>query len=149
MRHCLAIVILALGVEVAQAQMSQSAVAGIRRPAMDSLLPVLDDSGQVIPEDLILATMRPASTARSVVRFAVGALIGGLLFNVVTPHPPGHADCSIYEPCTNQERVYRDFSWVVGAGVGMTIAWAAGSNEVTRWKAVEILRAKRRAPETR
>ena len=145
MRNWVATVILVLTGTVAQAQVSQDAtITGIRRPGADSLLPVLDDYGQPIPEDLIRATMRSASTGHKVRMRLGGAVLGALAFALIHPRPKDGADCSIYQPCTDQEKFYKDFTWLLGAGVGFTVGWGLETDDVTRWQAVEILRARRR-----
>lgn len=106
-------------------------------------LPVLDDFGQVIPEDSIQLTMRPPQV-RAFSLLAVAGL-GALVFNGLRPQPPRSADCSIYEPCTPREEFYKSRSALIGAVVGFMVGGAIIPDRgIDRWQAVEILRARRR-----
>jgi uncharacterized membrane protein YeaQ/YmgE (transglycosylase-associated protein family) len=150
MRTCSTIVgaaMLLLSAGPAQAQATQdAAVAGVRaRPSADTLLPVLDDFGQVIPEDLIQSTTRPKNPRRVRINLVLGVVGGAIAGALVHPRPKDGADCSVYEPCTAQERFYNDTSFLVGAVVGLIAGWAFPDGSVSRWQAVELLRAKRRA----
>jgi hypothetical protein len=109
---------------------------------LDSLLPILDDAGQVITEDEIRAAMNDGN-GRRLLYSSLGALIGMLvLYNAV----PGNvdADCSIYEPCSDREQFYRDWSLGVGAIAGGLILGMAPEYGRDRYKAVEHIRAIRR-----
>ena len=104
-------------------------------------LPVLDDDGNVIPEDLIAATMRPGG--HNVLRPLVGVLMGLLVF-VVTSQPQNDAACDIYEPCTPREEWRRTYAPWTGLAVGLMVGFALPNGSIDRWKAVETLRAQRR-----
>jgi hypothetical protein len=109
---------------------------------LDSLLPILDDAGQVITEDDIRAAMSDGG-GRRLMYTTLGALIGALvLYNAV----PGNldADCSVYEPCTEREEFYRDWSVVVGGVTGALITGMAPEYGRDRFEAVEYIRALRR-----
>lgn len=126
--------------------------AGAQAPTLDSTavaarverLAVYDDDGVLISEREILATMRPARWG--IWRPAIGALVGVVLFTVVTQPS---SDCSIYEPCTQQERFARDLGPWVGLAVGTMLGLTIPNQSIDRWQAVEILRAERRAAKAR
>jgi hypothetical protein len=102
-------------------------------------LPVLDNYGDVIAEDLIRATMRDGS--RSLLKPILGAVIGGIVFASIAA--PEHA-CDIYDPCTPQEEFYRDNAPKLGVIAGALIGAAFMMREVDRETAVELLRARPR-----
>jgi hypothetical protein len=101
---------------------------------------VLDDDGNVIPEELIRATMRPERFR--ILRPVVGALVGMAIFAAATM-PPG--DCSIYEPCSPREKYLNGFGPSVGLVVGALIGAALPVGKIDRAEAVEMIRAERRA----
>lgn len=103
-------------------------------------LPVLDDDGKPIPEDLILATMRPANDAKQVRHPLIGGLVGLIVFAVWTD--PGHA-CDEYDPCTPKERWKRDNGNFVGLVVGFLVGLAQADGRIDRAEAVRLLRAER------
>jgi hypothetical protein len=107
------------------------------------LLPVLDDFGQVIPEDSIRLTMRPPNS-RAISILATAAA-GAMMFHLIRPKAPNDADCSIHEPCTAREKFYNSRAPLAGAVVGFILGYGLIRDErVDRWQAVEILRARRR-----
>jgi hypothetical protein len=107
-------------------------------------LPVYDDFGLVIPEDLIRATLRDGGRQRRI-NLVISTLAGAALFALLSPDPLNGADCSIYDPCTPRERYYKDHAAVWGLGVGFIVGFALPDGSVDRWEAVERLRAQRRA----
>lgn len=123
---------------VAQAPSIDSSATAFRR-----LLPVFDDYGQVISEDTISATMRPARDHKWILAYA---LIGAVVFHAIRPTAPNGADCSIYEPCTAREEFYNTTAWFAGGVVGLMLGYGAiSAKSIERAEAVEILRARRRA----
>ena len=127
----------------AQSLAAQGPTVGSSATAARQLLPVLDDYGQVIAEDSIRATMRPPEPILS--RLAAATIVGAFVFHVVRPKPAKGADCSIYDPCTPREEYYKN-AWVAGAAVGFIVGYGTiGDKSLSRWQAVEILRARRRA----
>jgi hypothetical protein len=105
---------------------------------------VLDDDGNVIPEELIRATMRPERFR--ILRPVVGAIAGMTIFAVATM-PPG--DCSIYDPCSPREKYMYGAGPFVGLLVGGLIGAALPVGKVDRAEAVEKIRAERRAAKAR
>lgn len=127
---------LAVPAHAQQPTIDASAIAMRAQP-----LPVVDDYGQVISEDLIHVTMRDR-TGRSLAFTVVGALVGVIVFAARTS--PSH-DCTIYDPCTPQEEYYRDKGPLVGLFVGALVGAAIPNGSVDREGAVKLLRARRRA----
>ena len=109
---------------------------------LDSLLPILDDAGQVISEDDIRAAMSDGS-ARRLMFGSLGALVGLVVFQLALP-TNGDADCDIYEPCTEREEYYREWGLVAGALSGALVVGMAPEYGRDRYKAVEFIRALRR-----
>ena len=112
---------------------------GMRSQGVAQPLPVLDDQGKVIPEDLIRATVHDGGF-RDFLNPVLGALFGILVFSSSTQ--PGH-DCSIYDPCTPQEHRYKDLGAFVGMVVGALVGSAFPNGSVDRPEAVRRLRATR------
>jgi hypothetical protein len=106
-------------------------------------LPVLDNHGNVIPEDLIRATMQKKQPFWRVV---LGALAGGMMFTVVSRPGP---DCSIYDPCTPKEKHYKAYAPTVGLFVGALVGAAYATATVDREQAVKLLRERRGSPESK
>ncbi|HJQ19659.1 MAG TPA: hypothetical protein VJ867_04860 [Gemmatimonadaceae bacterium] len=104
-----------------------------------ALMPVLDNQGRVIPEDLIRETMRPASTGRRVFNVAVSTLAGLVAFTIATS-PPQDDDCSIYAPCTGREKFRYTYGPITGTAVGFLIGLAMPAGKVDRAEAVRRLR---------
>jgi hypothetical protein len=125
--------------------------AAAQAPTVDSTavaaridrLPVLDDAGDVISEELIQFTMRPP---RWVIRRPLlGALTGFVVFALASD--PGR-NCSPYEPCSPREKWTRDVGPLLGIFVGAVVGIALPDQSIDRWRAVEIIRAERRAAST-
>jgi hypothetical protein len=126
------------------------ATADAQRPvtvgvtANDSLapLPVVDDFGDMIPEPLIQSHMRHGR-----VRWymqPVGFIAGGLVAYAGLPHGKSNDNCSIYDPCSDREKFYRESSFWVGGLIGSLLLNAAGPG-TTRLQAIERIREERRA----
>jgi hypothetical protein len=105
---------------------------------------VLDDDGNVIPEELIRATMRPERFR--ILRPVVGGLAGMAIFAAATM-PPG--DCSVYDPCSPREKYMYGVGPFVGLLVGGLVGAALPVGKVDRADAVERIRAERRAAKAR
>lgn len=133
---CVCALTLVVPLHAQQPTVEASAVAMRAQP-----LPVLDHDGQVISEDLIRATMRDRG-GRRVLYVLVSAIAGSAVFAALTR--PDH-DCSIYDPCTPQEKYYRDHAPLVGLFVGSLVGAMIPNYSVDRARAVEILRERRRA----
>lgn len=132
----LALTTLAVPTHAQQPTVDASAVAMRAQP-----LPVLDDYGVAISEDLIRATMR-GKGRRALLNPLTGALIGLSVFALATN--PG-LECSIYEPCTPREEFYMNTGPVVGMIVGILVGAALPDGSVNREQAVALLRDRRRA----
>ena len=99
-------------------------------------LPVYDDFGQIIPEDLIRSKMKPRSKGWMV----TNTILVWTAFLVATR--PG-ADCSIYDPCTPREKFRSRHGAWIGLPVGAMLATAINAG-VDRERAVSIIRQERR-----
>ena len=137
----LALLLFVMGVYPAAAQVptvSNTAVA-----ARDEPLPVLDDDGVVIPEPFIEAAMRPPLNGfmRFLARTTMG--IAAATFLASRFDTPGR-DCSIYEPCSDREKMQKSASPWFGFAIGVMASYAVISTGYDRLEAVERIRAERR-----
>lgn len=127
---------------------ASAGAAGAQAPTRDSTavamrierLPVLDYDGNVIPEELISAAMRPGFGR--ILRPLLGAIVGALAFTATNY---GDHDCDIYDPCTPREEWRRNFAPFTGVIVGVLVGAAIPDGAVNRSKAVELIRSRRRA----
>jgi hypothetical protein len=101
-------------------------------------LPVFDDAGEIISEELIRQTMKPPSKRRF---FLFGSLAGLAIFTVATR--TGDRDCSIYEPCSPREKFRKSWGPWIGFGVG-TLVGLAVPTDVDREAAIKKIRHERR-----
>jgi hypothetical protein len=119
--------------------------AGGQQPTMDATavgarverLPVYDNAGVVISEELIRQTMKPPSARRF---FLFGSLAGLIVFTVATR--TGDRDCSIYEPCSPREKFKKSWGPWVGFGVGTLVGLSAPTG-VDREAAIKQIRRDR------
>ena len=103
-------------------------------------LPVMDHAGNEIPDSLIVATMRPSRVRTW--RVVLGAVTGMIVFAAATVN---EHDCSIYDPCSQREKFLASGGWITGMIVGGLVGAATSGNGIDRDRAVEIIRAQRRA----
>jgi hypothetical protein len=101
-------------------------------------LPVYDEAGALISEELIRQTMKPPSARRF---FLFGSLAGLAVFTVATR--TGDRDCSIYEPCSPREKFRKSWGPWVGFGVGTLVGLSVPTG-VDREAAIKQLRRERR-----
>jgi hypothetical protein len=109
--------------------------------SVSSRLLVLDDFGDVIPEQLIKSRMR-SSGARwweQPLAFIGGAAIAYL----VAPKGPNNNNCSEFDPCTDREKFYQTTSIPVGGAIGVLVLNAL-SPGVDRFQSVAKIREERR-----
>ena len=109
----------------------------------DSLLPVLDNFGAVIPERFILSRVKSGTGARigvGLLGAAAGVLIGRAL-----SIPGGNPDCSKYEPCSDREKYYKATLPGLGLLVGFLLTAVVPDYGTDRFEAIEKIRAERRA----
>jgi hypothetical protein len=141
-RLSLAVVLLATSVAVtAGAQRLPPQIESYQ--VSDSLLPVLDDFGIVIPERLIRVRVRPRKGMR-VGLGLVGAVAGALIGTALST-PEGNPDCSIYEPCSDREKFYQGTLPVFGFLLGFFLTAVIPDYGTDRFEAIEKIRAERRA----
>jgi len=113
--------------------------------ATDSLLPVLDDYGRVIPESLIQSRVKSRTGLR-----IVGGLLGGIIgatIGYAASVPEGNPDCSIYEPCSDREKYYQGALPALGFLVGFLLTGVVPDYETDRFDAIEQIRRQRAAPQ--
>lgn len=108
----------------------------------DSLLPVLDDFGAVIPEQLIQRNVTSRMGAR--IGFGLLGAAAGYWLGKVLSVPSGDPDCSIYEPCSEREKYFMANLPVLGALVGFLLTAVAPDYETDRFDAIAKIRAGRR-----
>lgn len=116
-----------------------------RLASLDTVLPVLDDAGVVITEEQIKAAMSH-SGGKALAFTLLGAGLGALVMQGVLPQPKGGADCSIYEPCTDREKVYVNVGPWAGALLGAVLMATIPDYGRDRFEAVEHIRRQRRPP---
>lgn len=142
MRIRLLALLAALATIPASAGAQRPATAGVT--ATDSLapLPVLDDFGDMIPESLIQSHI-----GRGRIRWYMqpfGFVAGGFLAYAILPHGKSSDNCSIYDPCSDREKFYRQSSFLVGGIISALLINAAAPG-TTRLQAIEGIRQERRA----
>ncbi len=111
--------------------------------ATDSLLPVLDDYGQVIPESLIRSRVK----SRTGLRIA-GGLLGGIVgaaIGYAVSVPDGSPDCSIYEPCSDREKYYQGALPALGFVLGFLLTGVVPDYDTDRFDAINQIRRERGA----
>jgi hypothetical protein len=119
-------------------------VDAARIAALDSVLPVRDDAGTIITEDEIKAAMKKSGSTATLMTM-LGAGLGAILFDGLLPNPKDGADCSIYEPCTDREEMYKDLGPWAGAIIGGLFMAIVPDWERDRYEAVALIRRQRRA----
>lgn len=112
----------------------QPAIGDTARSAIR--LPVYDDYGQIIPEDLIQSKLKAPSKRWWVLHTTLVWVV------FVAATRPG-ADCTIYDPCTPREEFRAQHGLWIGLPVGAMIATAINVG-VDRERAVWIIRSERR-----
>ena len=120
-------------------------IAAAQQPTVDAAatgarierLPVYDDAGTVIPEELIRQTMKPPSNRRL---WLVGSIVGLITFTMATRTD---GDCSIYEPCSPREKWRKQWGPWVGFGVG-TLVGLSYPTGTDREAAITQIRRERR-----
>lgn len=112
------------------------------RTSADSLLPVLDDDGVVIPEELIRATMRRPGAVRG---FAYPVLLGLLGASLASGLEGSSRVCDIYQPCSDRDKFHKHVGPFAFMAAGVALSFALPTGEVTRLQAIQRIRAARNA----
>lgn len=145
-RAGLIVLLFVAGAAAATAQ--QPTVANSAVAARGEPLPVYDDDGVIIPEQMIVETMEPrlGGVMRSIIRVTSGWVGAAYLQRQAAVHG---RDCSIYEPCSEQEKWRMSAAPWFGFAIGVLLSYVALPGGYDRQDAVERIRAERRLAKAR